>query len=179
MDFFRVIYEESPSGQPSIELFGVTIMEPMVTFTDLWITAVALFAFWKLRQWNQPGSMHAYMRWYFLLMGIATFFGGILGGALFPGFMALMEKWAQRKLAALRIQILREPHHVKTQPKNVRQQDTFYGENFGEGRSYNDIIMCFILKNHYINVFSTKWLGGEAKVLLSPSPPQNGDRNTI
>ena len=81
MDFFRVIQEDSPSGQPSIELFGVTIMEPMVTLTDFWITAVALFAFWKLRQWNQPGAMHAYMRWYFLLMGIATFFGGLLGHA--------------------------------------------------------------------------------------------------
>ncbi len=81
MDFFRVIQEDSPSGQPSIELFGVTIMEPMVTLTDFWITAVALFAFWKLRQWNQAGAMHAYMRGYFLLMGIATFFGGLLGHA--------------------------------------------------------------------------------------------------
>ena len=81
MDFFRVIQEDSPSGQPSIELFGLTIMEPMVTLTDFWITGVALFAFWKLRNWNQPGAMHAYMRWYFLLMGIATFFGGLLGHA--------------------------------------------------------------------------------------------------
>ncbi len=71
----------SPSGQPSIDLFGITIMEPMVTLTDLWITAVCLYAFVKLLQLNKPGKVHQYMRWYFLIMGIATFLGGILGHA--------------------------------------------------------------------------------------------------
>lgn len=71
----------SPSGQPSIELFGVTIMEPMVTFTDLWITAVCVYAFVKLVRLNKPGKVHQYMRWYFLIMGFATFLGGVLGHA--------------------------------------------------------------------------------------------------
>ncbi|GAB5410558.1 MAG: hypothetical protein BalsKO_29230 [Balneolaceae bacterium] len=71
----------SPSGQPSIDLFGVTIMEPMVTFTDLWITAVCIYAFVKLMELNKPGKLHQYMRWYFLIMGIATFLGGVLGHA--------------------------------------------------------------------------------------------------
>ncbi len=72
---------ESPTGQPSIELFGVTIMEPMVTFTDLWITAVCIFALVQLRKRAFPGKVHQYMLWYFGLMGIATFLGGILGHA--------------------------------------------------------------------------------------------------
>lgn len=71
----------SPSGQPSIDIFGVTIMEPMVTFTDLWITAVCIYAFVKLLKLDKHGKVHQFMRWYFLIMGIATFLGGILGHA--------------------------------------------------------------------------------------------------
>ncbi|MEX0845700.1 MAG: hypothetical protein WD022_10475 [Balneolaceae bacterium] len=72
---------QSASGQPSIEIFDITIMEPMVTFTDLWITAVCLYAFFKLKKLNKQGKVHQYMRWYFLIMAIATFLGGILGHA--------------------------------------------------------------------------------------------------
>ena len=72
----------SPSGQPSIELFGVTIMEPVVTLTDLMITAVCVFAYVQLRKQNFPGKVHQYMRWYFSVMAIATFLGGVLGHAL-------------------------------------------------------------------------------------------------
>lgn len=72
---------QSASGQPSIEVFGVTIMEPMVTFTDLWITTVCVYALIKLTQLNKKGKIHQYMRWYFGIMGLATFLGGILGHA--------------------------------------------------------------------------------------------------
>lgn len=72
---------QSASGQPSIEVFGITIMEPMVTFTDLWITAVCLFALLKLIKLNKKGKVHQYMRWYFGIMAVATFLGGVLGHA--------------------------------------------------------------------------------------------------
>ncbi|MBO6794091.1 MAG: hypothetical protein JJ895_09275 [Balneolaceae bacterium] len=72
---------KSPSGQPSIELFDITIMEPVVTLTDFLITAVCLFAYLKLRKKNLAGKVHQYMRWYFLIMAIATFLGGLLGHA--------------------------------------------------------------------------------------------------
>ena len=71
----------SPSGQPSIDLFGFTIMEPVVTLTDLLITAVCVFAYFQLRKRNFPGKVHQYMRWYFSIMALATFLGGILGHA--------------------------------------------------------------------------------------------------
>ena len=70
-----------PTEQPSIELFGITIMEPMVTFTDLWITAVCVYAFYKLVKLEQEGLVFRYMRLYFFIMAIATFLGGILGHA--------------------------------------------------------------------------------------------------
>ena len=71
----------SGSGQPSIEIFDITIMEPMVTFTDLWITAVCLYALVKLIKLNKQGKVHQYMRWYFGIMALATFLGGVLGHA--------------------------------------------------------------------------------------------------
>ena len=71
----------SPSGQPTIELYGLPIMEPMVTFTDLWITLICLYAFFSLRKKKLSGRIHRYMRYYFLIMGIATFLGGVLGHA--------------------------------------------------------------------------------------------------
>lgn len=71
----------SPSGQPSIELFGITIMEPMVTFTDLWVTAVCVFAFIKLGKSSSLVTIKSYIRYYFLCMGTATLIGGIFGHA--------------------------------------------------------------------------------------------------
>ncbi|MAO63502.1 MAG: hypothetical protein CL666_00735 [Balneola sp.] len=71
----------SASGQPSIEIFDITIMEPMVTFTDLWITAVCLYALVKLIKLNKKGKVHQYIRWYFGIMALATFLGGVLGHA--------------------------------------------------------------------------------------------------
>ncbi|WP_234572069.1 DUF6962 family protein [Rhodohalobacter sp. 614A] len=67
--------------QPSIEIFGVTVMEPMVTFTDFWITAVCVYAFIKLLKLDKKGKVHQYMRMYFLIMALATFLGGVLGHA--------------------------------------------------------------------------------------------------
>lgn len=71
----------SPTGQPSIEIFGVLIMEPIVTFTDLLVSAVCLYAFIKLSKANRSGQSHQYFRLYFLIMALATAFGGITGHA--------------------------------------------------------------------------------------------------
>lgn len=53
----------------------------MVTFTDLWITGVCVYAFVQLKGLNKEGKVHQYMRWYFSIMALATFLGGILGHA--------------------------------------------------------------------------------------------------
>lgn len=72
---------QSPTGQPSIEIFGVTIMEPMSLVTNLFISIICLIAFYKLRSLNKKGKSHKYFRYFFLLMAIATFLGGTLGHA--------------------------------------------------------------------------------------------------
>tara|TARA_R110000868_G_scaffold306734_1_gene567973 strand:+ start:6570 stop:7310 length:741 start_codon:yes stop_codon:yes gene_type:complete len=96
----------SASGQPSIELFGITIMEPMVTFTDLWITSVCIYAFIKLVRLNKSGKVHKYMRWYFLIMALATFFGGILGHAFqyAVGLQWKLPGWLISMLAVVAIE---------------------------------------------------------------------------
>lgn len=97
---------DSPSGQPSIELFGVEIMEPMITFTDLWITAVCVFAYFKLRKLNRKGRVHKLIRGYFGIMAIATFLGGILGHALqdVVGLSWKLPGWLISMLAVMAIE---------------------------------------------------------------------------
>lgn len=56
-------------------------MEPVVTLTDLLVTAVCFYAYIKLRRLNFEGRSHQYLRLYFLIMGLATAFGGITGHA--------------------------------------------------------------------------------------------------
>lgn len=97
---------QSASGQPSIELFDITIMEPMVTFTDLWITSVCIYAFLKLVKLKRKGKVHQYIRWYFLIMAVATFLGGILGHA-FQDVVGLSWKlpgWLISMLAVMSIE---------------------------------------------------------------------------
>lgn len=72
---------QSPTGQPSIEIFGVLIMEPMSLVTNFCISIICFFAFYKLRSFNKEGRIHKYLRLLFLLMAIATFLGGTLGHA--------------------------------------------------------------------------------------------------
>lgn len=97
---------QSDSGQPSIEVFDITIMEPMVTFTDLWITSVCVYAFYKLAKLNKKGKVHQYIRWYFLIMAIATFLGGILGHAFqyAVGLSWKLPGWLISMLAVMAIE---------------------------------------------------------------------------
>src|ERR1043165_3568967 len=76
--------------QPSIYPFGIRIDEPIATVTDILVSAVCLYAFFKLTQKKLPGRSQWYFRYYFLLIGIATFLGGVIG----HGFLyALSFPW--------------------------------------------------------------------------------------
>ncbi len=97
---------QSESGQPTIEIFGIPIMEPMVTFTDLWITAVCVYAFIKLVKLNKKGKVHQYICWYFLIMAVATFLGGVLGHAFqyAVGLSWKLPGWLISMLAVMAIE---------------------------------------------------------------------------
>jgi hypothetical protein len=65
--------------QPPIELFGVKILEPVTTFTDLIVAAVCFYAFFKMIQKQRKEKVFVFLKYYFLTMGIATTFGGLIG----------------------------------------------------------------------------------------------------
>lgn len=73
--------------QPSIFPFGLRIDEPVTTFTDLMVSFVCFFAFYKLSKIDVKNKVHLYLRYYFLSMGIATTVGGIVG----HGFLYLFD----------------------------------------------------------------------------------------
>lgn len=72
--------------QPSIYINAIRIDEPMTTLTDFLVSAVCLYAFFKLSQHSGKSRALTYLRMYFLLMALATFFGGLIGHAFLYAF---------------------------------------------------------------------------------------------
>lgn len=62
-----------------IDIFGIRVLEPMTTLTDLFVSAVCFYAFIRLRKINRPELHFKLINWFFLTMGIATTFGGLIG----------------------------------------------------------------------------------------------------
>lgn len=73
--------------QPSIFPFGLRIDEPVTTITDLMVSFVCFYAFYKLNKIEVHNKVHLYLRYYFLSMGIATAIGGLIG----HGFLYLFN----------------------------------------------------------------------------------------
>ena len=65
--------------QPSIEVFGILLQEPVTTLTDLLVSIICFYAYWKLKKHSIPGGTIFYMNLYFLFMGLGTAFGGLIG----------------------------------------------------------------------------------------------------
>ncbi len=66
----------------SIDVFGFQIMEPMTAATDLLVSAVCLYAFFKIRNSNNKLPSVMLLKYYFLTLAISTAYGGIIGHAL-------------------------------------------------------------------------------------------------
>jgi hypothetical protein len=67
--------------QPSIELFGWRVEEPMTTATDILVTIVAWFCAARL---SRISPKTAFLRWicaYFWIFGLSTLLGGLFGHA--------------------------------------------------------------------------------------------------
>jgi len=73
--------------QPSIYLLGLRIDEPVNMVTDLLVSAVCLISYSRLRKNALRNKTLVYFRWYFLLLGLATLFGGLIG----HGFLYLLS----------------------------------------------------------------------------------------
>jgi hypothetical protein len=79
----------------SIDLWGIRIDEPVTAATDLVVSAVCFIIFYRLQKAALPGKTQLFLKYYFLLMGTATFFGGVVGhGFLYLfGFAWKLPGW--------------------------------------------------------------------------------------
>lgn len=81
--------------QPDIVLFGIRIQEPVTTLSDLLISIACFYAYALVKKRTKPMRVNLYMQYYFLLMGIATLWGGFFGHgfAYVVGFYGRMPGW--------------------------------------------------------------------------------------
>ena len=77
--------------QPSVFIWGFRLDEPVTTLTDLVLSAVCLYAFFRLSRITDKQKLHQYLRFYFLCMGISTLLGGVIGHGIFYLFSSLWK----------------------------------------------------------------------------------------
>ncbi len=65
----------------TIHILGIRIDEPIVTLTDLLVSALCLLFFYKIHRTGKKEKVFTFFKIYFLNMGIATLFGGLIGHA--------------------------------------------------------------------------------------------------
>src|SRR5690606_39334043 len=58
------------------------LAEPIMVLTDLVVAAICFYAFYKLGRTGVASKIRLYLRIYFIGMGLATTFGGIVGHGL-------------------------------------------------------------------------------------------------
>lgn len=96
--------------QPSVELYGIRVDEPVTTLTDLVVTAVCIYAFYRLNTIPKQNNVHTYLKYYFISMAIATAVGGLIGHGFFylftfawklPGWLTSMLSIALVERAAI------------------------------------------------------------------------------
>ena len=96
--------------QPSIEIFGIRIDEPITTLTDLLVSFLCFLFYFRIRQLKFKNKISYYLKIYFLSMGFATAIGGLIGhGFLYlfsfawklPGWLTSMLSIALVERAAI------------------------------------------------------------------------------
>lgn len=81
--------------QTSIEVFGIKVLEPVATLTDLLVAGVCAYAFVKLHRGGSKEKSVIYFKYFFLCMAVSTTLGGIIGhGFLYAfGFAWKLPGW--------------------------------------------------------------------------------------
>jgi hypothetical protein len=95
----------------SIDLFGVKVLEPMATLTDLLVAGVCLYAFIRLNKSGSREKSVVYFKYFFLCMSVSTTLGGLVGHAFLyalgfswklPGWVVGMSSVAFMERAAIK-----------------------------------------------------------------------------
>ncbi|MDH5474810.1 MAG: hypothetical protein OEX22_03880 [Cyclobacteriaceae bacterium] len=76
--------------QPSVWLFDIRIDEPVTVITNLLVTAVCFYAYFRVKDSLEVSKFQRFIKYYFLILGVAVGIGGIAG----HGFLyALSIAW--------------------------------------------------------------------------------------
>lgn len=70
----------------TIYISGIRIDEPIVTLTDLLVSFLCFLFFYRIQKSGKKEKVFLYFKIYFLVMGIATALGGIIGHAFMYNF---------------------------------------------------------------------------------------------
>lgn len=70
----------------TIYIAGIRIDEPIVTLTDLLVSFLCLYFFYRIQKSGKKEKVFIYFKIYFLNMGIATLLGGLIGHAFLYNF---------------------------------------------------------------------------------------------
>ena len=70
----------------TIYILGIKILEPIATITDILVSIVCLFAFYKIHKTGKKEKTFIYFKFYFLIMAVATLLGGLIGHAFLYNF---------------------------------------------------------------------------------------------
>lgn len=85
------MHETDFSKLPQINIYGITVLEPFNVITNLFITSLCWFCFYRLHK-TQKKILHRRVATYFLFfMGLSTIIGGILG----HGFLYVTGLWGR------------------------------------------------------------------------------------
>ena len=70
--------------QPSIEIFGITIQEPVTCLTDLLVSVVCFINYRKIK--DKTNDVYHLFKYFFLAMSLSTLWGGLVGHAFMYAF---------------------------------------------------------------------------------------------
>ena len=77
--FIRKIEQKFMEELTTLTLFGIVMHHPVTVITDLMVSSVCFYAFYRLNKIKPFSKVIFYFKFYFLIMGIATALGGVLG----------------------------------------------------------------------------------------------------
>ena len=66
-------------SQPSIWISGIRIDEPVTLITNLIVTAVCFYAYYRVKDVLETSKFQRFIKYYFLVLGVAIGLGGVLG----------------------------------------------------------------------------------------------------
>lgn len=107
----------------TINIAGIRIDEPVVTLTDLLVSALCFIFAYKLHASQKKGKVFLYFKIYFLVMGIATALGGIIGHAFMYNFSFYwkLPGWISSMISIMFVERAAIEHtRIRLSPKIVK-----------------------------------------------------------